>query len=349
MQNAISGVIIGSVMKFRRLSHKKRVRLVIALMVVALIVVLYTLGLGGSARQTAVLHVARGASVSSVARDLEKAGLIESVGVFKFAVKLHGGTVQVGEYNIPKRASAWRIARMLARGQVATVSVVIPEGLTIKQIKQQLLATSSLTGAVDCNDASKPVCNLRDGDVFPDTYNVAKGTSRLAFLELMRKKMLSVQQAVDKVGHRLPEPLKDWNEVVTLASIVQKETPRASEMPVVASVYINRLNKNMRLQADPTVVYALTGGLGDMQGAPLLRGHLKTQSPYNTYTNRGLPPAPIANVGQAAIRAVLQPADTNYLFFVADGKGGHKFSKSYEEHMKNHADWRQIKKSLNKK
>ena len=144
----------------------------------------------------------------------------------------------------------------------------------------------------------------------------------------------------------LPKPLKNWNDVITLASIVQKETPQAREMPIVASVYLNRLNQGMRLQADPTVVYALTDGLGDMQGAALLRGHLQIDSPYNTYKNRGLPPAPIANVGQAAIRAVLKPADTNYLFFVADGRGGHKFSKDYETHMKNHANWRKIKNKL---
>ncbi len=334
-------------MKFRKLSHKKRVRLVLVLMLIAFGAVLYTLGLGGVARRSAVIQVARGASVSSVARDLSDAGLIESQGVFKFAVKLNGGKVQVGEYSIPKRASSWRIARMLARGQVVTVNVVVPEGLTVKQIKQQLLANSNLTGPVDCNDSSRAVCNLKDGDIFPDTYSVAKGTSRLAFLELMRKKMVSVEGALS--GRRLPKPLKSWDEVLVLASIVQKETPKESEMPTVASVYLNRLNQNMRLQADPTVVYALTNGVGDMNGAPLLRGHLKVDSPYNTYTNRGLPPAPIANVGQAALRAVLKPADTNYLFFVADGKGGHKFSKSYQEHIKNHADWREIKKSLNKK
>jgi UPF0755 protein len=101
----------------------------------------------------------------------------------------------------------------------------------------------------------------------------------------------------------------------------------------------------MRLQADPTVVYALTNALGDMQGAPLLRAHLKMESPYNTYRNKGLPPAPIANVGQGAIRAVLNPAETNFLFFVADGRGGHRFSRDYEEHKKNHNAWRKIKNS----
>ena len=145
---------------------------------------------------------------------------------------------------------------------------------------------------------------------------------------------------------RLPKPLKDWKDVIVLASIVQKETPQIREMPIVASVYLNRLNQGMRLQADPTVVYALTDKLGDMQGAPLLRAHLKIDSPYNTYKNKGLPPAPIANVGEHAIGAVLKPADTNYLFFVADGKGGHNFSKTYEEHQKNHARWREIKNKL---
>ena len=132
-----------------------------------------------------------------------------------------------------------------------------------------------------------------------------------------------------------------------LASIVQKETPIVREMPIVSSVYLNRLNKGMRLQADPTVVYALTDGVGDMQGKALLRGHLKIDSPYTTYRNSGLPPTPIANVGQNAIRAVIRPAETNFLFFVADGQGGHRFSIDYAQHQKNHDAWRKIKNSKN--
>ena len=236
-----------------------------------------------------------------------------------------------------------------ANGRVASTTIVIPEGLTIKQIKNLLLRSSALTGAVECKSGnSAPVCNLRDGDVFPDTYTVARGMNRLAVLDLARKKMVNIQGAWERTNRRLPKPLQDWDDVITLASIVQKETPQAREMPIVASVYLNRLNRGMRLQADPTVVYALTDGLGDMQGQPLLRGHLKIDSPYNTYRNKGLPPAPIANVGENAIRAVLRPADTNYLFFVADGRGGHLFSKDYEEHKKNHNDWREIKKLKNK-
>ena len=205
---------------------------------------------------------------------------------------------------------------------------------------------SKLSGDVDCDDG-RPVCDLADGDVFPDTYYVARGTSRLAVLELARKKMLDIKNKWMRMHRNAPAPLRGWDDVITLASIVQKETPKTSEMKIVASVYLNRLRRGMRLQADPTVVYALTDGYGDMRGEPLLRGHLKIDSPYNTYRNNGLPPAPIANVGTHAIRAVMNPADTRYLYFVADGRGGHKFSADYESHMKNHADWREIKKLNN--
>lgn len=283
-----------------------------------------------------------------VAEQLKDYDLIDSIPLFKLSVRANGGQIQTGKYNIPKGASVWRIAGMLAKGDVATVTIVVPEGLTVKQIKKLLLETDTLTGNVECGKGTDlPVCKLNDGDLFPDTYTVAMGTSRLAFLDLMRKKMENTKSAWEKAGRIIPKPLRNWNDIITLASIVQKETPKTSEMPLVASVYLNRLQKGMRLQADPTVVYALTDGLGDMRGAPLLRGHLKVSSPYNTYLHFGLPPAPIANVGIDAIKAVLQPADTNYLFFVADGKGGHKFAKSYKEHMKNHASWREVKKIKN--
>ncbi|MCM1294662.1 MAG: endolytic transglycosylase MltG [Muribaculaceae bacterium] len=311
-------------------------------------IMLYFFGIMSPLKNDVVFSVNHGDTVSSVAADLEKRGIISSAEMFKVSVRAHGGRIQRGEYELHSGASIWRIAHILSRGEIATTTIIIPEGLTVKQIKNLLLNSAALTGSVECVPFSDaPVCDLHDGDLFPDTYRVAKGTNRLALLELMRKKMVDIEDAWRNSGAIHPRELKNWNEIVTLASIVQKETPRSAEMPIVASVYLNRLRKTMRLQADPTVVYALTDGLGDMQGAPLLRGHLKIESPYNTYRNSGLPPAPIANVGRAAIRAVLNPADTNYLFFVADGRGGHRFSNSYEEHLKNHADWRAIKKSRN--
>ncbi len=307
--------------------------------------VFYVFGIRSVVRVPVVFDVVRGDSVTGVANKLLKQNLIESDVLFKQVVRVKGGQIQSGQYDIPRGASVWKIADMLVNGRVASTTILIPEGLTIKQIKKLLLQSSALSGSVECEKNIKsPVCDLKDGMVFPDTYTVARGTRRLALLDLAYKKMIKVEQDWGKTSRRLPKPLKNWNDVVTLASIVQKETPLAREMPIVASVYLNRLNKGMRLQADPTVVYALTDGLGDMQGEPLLRGHLKIESPYNTYRNSGLPPAPIANVGQAAIRAVLNPAETNFLFFVADGKGGHRFSKDYETHKKNHADWRKIKK-----
>lgn len=312
----------------------------------AVLVCVYAFAIWSPLRHPVTLEIGRGASVSAVAAQLQSRGVIKSADMFKLAVRATGGRVQSGEYEIPARASALRVARMLATGDVAATTVVIPEGLTIQQVKQLLLRSSALTGSVECDAGTTAlVCDLHDGDIFPDTYRVAKGTARLALLELARKKMAGIENAWRSAGRARPAPLRSWNDVLTLASIVQKETPRESEMPIVASVYLNRLRKNMRLQADPTVVYALTDGYGDMRGAPLLRGHLRIDSPYNTYINGGLPPGPIANVGQAAIRAVLKPADTNYLFFVADGHGGHRFANSYEEHMRNHANWREIKKN----
>ncbi|MBR5567006.1 MAG: endolytic transglycosylase MltG [Alphaproteobacteria bacterium] len=325
------------------------VQMIVAPVLIVLCALVYLFGVHSTISDVVLVDVSRGDTVSGVAQKLERDGIIDSAYVFKMSVRLNGGKIQSGQYEIPVAASAWRIAHMFATGDVAATTIVIPEGLTIRQIKNLLLQSSALTGAVECQSGNNaPVCNLKDGQIFPDTYRVARGTSRLALLDLARKKMQNLEDAWRKTNRKLPKPLKNWDEVVILASIVQKETPQAREMPIVASVYLNRLNKGMRLQADPTVVYALTDKLGDMQGQPLLRGHLKIESPYNTYRNGGLPPAPIANVGENAIRAVLKPADTNYLFFVADGRGGHLFSKDYEEHKKNHNDWREIKKLKNK-
>lgn len=327
---------------FRRML-KKHMGLVV---VVWLILIALFILFGHTTRQSVLITIPSGTSVSQIADTLKNKGLIDSASSFKLAVRAQGGKIKVGQYNVPRGASAWRIAKMLVNGDVATTKILIPEGLTIKQVRELLANNDALSGDVNCvNGNMAPVCNIRDGDIFPDTYKVARGTKRLAVLDLARRKMDSVKSKFE--NRKLPKPLRNWHDVVTLASIVQKETPKVSEMPIVASVYLNRLRSGMRLQADPTIVYVLTDGLGDMRGEPLLTGHLKLESPYNTYRNAGLPPGPIANVGSAAIRAVLNPADTTYLFFVADGAGGHKFSNSYDEHLKNHADWREIKKMKN--
>lgn len=325
------------------------IQMIVAPFVIVVCALVFLFGVHSTVHRPVVFVISGGDTVSGVANRLIKHNLIDSVEIFKMSVRLNGGKIQSGQYDIPVGASTWKIVKMFATGDVAATTIVIPEGLTVKQIKQLLQKESGLSGDVECKAGNNaPVCNLTDGQVFPDTYRVARGTARLAVLDLARKKMIDVRKHFAKAYRAFPVPLRNWDEVITLASIVQKETPNIREMPIVASVYLNRLNKKMRLQADPTVVYVLTDGLGDMQGEPLLRGHLKIESPYNTYRNAGLPPAPIANVGQSAIRAVMHPAKTNFLYFVADGQGGHHFSDSYDMHMKNHNAWREIKNSKNK-
>jgi len=297
-------------------------------------------GFRSTVEQNTSFTIAGGASITSVARQLRERNLIESEDAFKITVRMMSGNVKRGLYDIPAGSSTFQIARMMARGDIATTTIMIPEGLTVQQIVAVLDRNEFLTGraCVGANNACP-----RNGDLFPDTYRVAKGTSRAAVIELMRLKKSDIRHHFESGRQTFPRPLTTWDEVIIMASIVQKETPKKAEMPKVAAVFLNRLNQNMRLQADPTVVYAVTDGLGDMQGRQLLRGHLQRPHPFNTYLNHGLPPAPIANVGRAAIAAVLNPADIDYLFFVADGTGGHVFSRTYEEHRANHERWREIR------
>jgi UPF0755 protein len=341
--------------KSKILTSKLLIRVIVGIAGLIILFGVYALGIQSSIKETVFYTVNQGASISSVATDMRANDLIVHEPLLKVSVLLQGNRIQSGVYELKPGASIYKTSKMMRRGDIASTTVLIPEGMTVKQIKQSLISNTTLSGDAECEkplpgvqaEGIAPVCYLKEGDLFPDTYRVARGADRLVVLELSRKKMESIRLGWENSGKPMPSPLKTWNEVITLASIIQKETPKASEMPSVASVYLNRLKKKMKLQADPTVVYAVTDGLGNMCGKALLSGHLKTKNPYNTYLNYGLPPAPIANVGRDAISAVLNPADTNYLFFVADGQGGHKFARSYEEHQKNHADWREIKKSLN--
>lgn len=327
------------------LKIKPLVKFILAICCVVVFIVFFIFNVWSPIRKPVTVVVRPGMSVTGITNYLVKNRLIKSADLFYFSIRLNGGKILAGEYDIPRGAGVWTIASMITRGQVATTTITIPEGYTIKQIKNMLMTTSALSGDVDCK-SDAPVCNVKEGDIFPDTYRIARGTSRLAVLDLARKKMLDVKQRLD--SGRYPTPIKNWHDVMVLASIVQKETPLKMEMPVVAGVYLNRLRIGMRLQADPTVVFALTNGEGDMHGKALLSGHLKTDSPYNTYQHYGLPPEPIATAGRDAIRAVLKPSNTKYLYFVADGHGGHVFSNTFNEHRKNHDKWRIIKKELNR-
>lgn len=312
---------------------------VIAIISIIFLIWLWFIGVRSPITKQESFQITDGSSVNSVAIQLKEQGWIDSVNCFKALVVVFGGNVQTGIYDIPAKTSIWRIAKMMAQGDIASTTIIIPEGLTVKQIVSVVNENKFLTGPACVKSCPS------EGALFPDTYRVPKGIKRTLVIEMMQKKMAEIQRGWESSGRHAPRPLKTWNDIITLASIVQKETPKTSEMPIVASVYLNRLNKRMKLQADPTVVYVITKQLGDMKGAPLLSGHLQVKSPYNTYRNYGLPPTPIANPGRAAITAVLNPADTNYYFFVADGQGGHNFSKDFEGHKAYREIWREIKKS----
>ncbi|MDR0449225.1 MAG: endolytic transglycosylase MltG [Rickettsiales bacterium] len=280
--------------------------------------------------------VAPGASISKVSNDLRAQNLIGSEFLFKVSVQFWGGRVQSGLYEMKPGQSVWRVARDLSRGRIAMTMITIPEGLTAKQIYEIVGKHPGLAGEVRIL--------YKDGELFPDTYGVAKGADRNKVLVAMADKMARVRE---KYENQLPENIKDWNELLSLAAIIQKETSKPAEMPRVSGVYSNRLKTGMKLQADPTVVYAITDGWGHMQGRAIYRKHLEIDSPFNTYKYKGLPPTPIANPGMQAIQAALNPEQHGYFYFVADGTGGHIFAETYEEHQVNHANWREIRKGLN--
>ncbi len=318
-----------------------------ALIVMPIMFVVYLFCIKSDITKTTIFEIQKGETIYAIANRLKKENLLFNVDVFKVALYAFGNNVQAGVYELDSGESIYSLADKFSNGKIATVSIMIPEGLTVRQIRDLLEEDNRLSGSVKCaSKRAEPVCNLKEGDLFPDTYYVAKGTARLDVLRLANDKMSKIKEQFAPELKNAPRPLKNWNQILTLASIVQKETPRVSEMSTVASVYLNRLNINMRLQADPTVVYAITNGYGDMQGQFLYKKYFNIKSAFNTYTNYGLPPSPIANVGIDAINAVLNPATTKYYYFVADGRGGHVFSETYAEHQKNHQKWREIRKSL---
>ncbi len=288
-----------------------------------------------------VISIEPGETLSDIAAKLEQEDIIYSKNLFKTLTYATGTQNQLksGEYFFPVYSSLWSVKNILVSGKTISYRITIPEGLTVKQITEILEQDDRLTGEI--------TESMKDGYLLPDTYFFTKGTSKNAIIVQMKN-------AMDKVLDEEWEyranylPLKNKNEALALASIIEKETSIAGERAIVSSVFVNRLKKGMRLQTDPTVVYAITNGYGHMRGKRLLRKHLKVNSSYNTYRNKGLPPAPIANPGRAAIYAALHPAQTKYLYFVADGTGGHVFAQTYDQHNKNRVEWQKIRKEIDK-
>jgi UPF0755 protein len=239
-----------------------------------------------------------------------------------------------GEYAFQKNASMRDVISTIVDGKVVQHAFTIPEGLTSEQIVARLLENDILTGQIK----ELP----REGTLLPETYKFPRGTTRDQVIQRMQQAQRRVLAEVWE--RRNPDiPLKTPEQLVTLASIVEKETGRADERSRVAAVFTNRLRQKIKLQSDPTIIYGLVGGKGTL-GRPIKRSEIQQPSPYNTYVIDGLPPGPIANPGRASLEATANPARTRDLFFVADGTGGHAFSETYDQHQKNVVKLRSIEK-----
>jgi UPF0755 protein len=284
---------------------------------------------------TTRVQLERGASLRSAAANLQASGTLRSGWVFRVYVRLRGqaGRVKAGEFDIAPRASMDAVRRALIAGDVVMHKITIAEGLTSRQIIDQLRAETVLAG---------PVNLPAEGTLLPETYSVPRGMMRQT---LVNKMMAAQQTAMAALWPTRQKglPVTTPREALILASIVERETGVADERPLVAAAFVNRLKKGMRLQSDPTIIYGLVGGQGPL-GRPIRRSEIRRKTAYNTYRINGLPPTPIANPGRASIAAVLNPANSKALYFVADGTGGHVFAETLAAHNRNVRRWRQIEK-----
>jgi UPF0755 protein len=283
-----------------------------------------------------ILYIAPGTDVPDIIEALDREKIIDDTLFFNILLVAEGkrSKLKAGEYLFKQNVSLREVIDTLVNGKQVLHSITIPEGLTSEQIVERLRESDILVGEI------KEI--PKEGSVLPETYKVARGTSRA---DLIKKMQSDQARIVDQIWARRSSdlPLRSPYELVTLASIVEKETGKSDERPRVAGVFLNRLQKRMRLQSDPTIVYGLVGGKGTL-GRGISRAELDKPTPYNTYVIDGLPPGPIANPGRAALDAVANPARTKELYFVADGTGGHVFAETLQQHAKNVQKWRQIEK-----
>ena len=290
----------------------------------------------GPLKADAIVVIPPRTDVPDILARLENEGIIDSQLLMNIALFAEGtrSKLKAGEYNFKQGASIQDVIDTLVGGHSVLHSFTIPEGWTSEQILGRLREQELLESDV----REQP----KEGSLMPDTYKFARGETRDKQVQKMmeaQKKLLAEiwsRRAADL-------PLKSPFELVTLASIVERETGKADERPRVAGVFVNRITRGMPLQSDPTIVYGLVGGKGSL-GHPITREELTKQTPYNTYQIRGLPPGPIGNPGRAAMEAVANPSRTQELFFVADGTGGHVFAETLDQHNKNVARWRQIER-----
>lgn len=289
----------------------------------------------GPAEQAKAVIVPQGASLARTAEVLEDAGVIASAGRFRLQARLLGSSrpIQAGEYEFPAGASPAQVLGLLQTGRTLQRFVIVPEGLPSVMVHDRLMRAETLTGQVPVPE---------EGSVLPDSYSYQRGESRAAVLKRMQDAMA---KELDRLwAQKKPHSVVNSpREAIILASIVEKETGKPSERRMVAGVYSNRVRIGMKLDADPTVIYPITKGRP--LGRRIRRSELQANNGYNTYAMAGLPAGPIANPGRESIAAVLNPAETKALYFVADGTGGHIFAETLAEHNSNVQRWYALRRA----
>ncbi|MTI17613.1 endolytic transglycosylase MltG [Rhodobacteraceae bacterium RKSG542] len=297
----------------------------------------------GPLKQEATVVIPNGSSLATISDRLIDAGVIDNTFVFEGAVRVYKNQnkMKAGEYAFAAGSSMREVMNDLVSGRAVFHSVTFPEGWTSAQIVDRLNKNEVLLGEI----SAIPV----EGSLMPETYSFTRGTTRQKILDEMGAAMSKNLERVWR-GRTQDLPINSPEELVILASIVEKETSKADERNRVAGVFVNRLNKGMKLQSDPTILYGLYGSdawLKDRSG--ITRSELNQKNPYNTYQIKALPPGPIGNPGVAALEAVANPSRTKDLYFVADGTGGHAFAETYKQHQNNVAKWRKIEREIRAK
>lgn len=290
----------------------------------------------GSLQNNKIVFIEKGSGLSRISQQLEKEGVIKNSLFFELHIRLRGKThkVRAGEFEIKAKSSPLQVLNMLIEGPFVQHILTVPEGLTVAEI-MKLVESAPLLKLEE-----RP--EVREGWLMPETYYYTwQDTSQ----KLLKRMQTAMKSALNRAwaGRSSEHFLQSPDEILILASIVEKETAKDEERARIAAVFLNRLKKGMKLQSDPTVIYGLKHEL-DKPLTELAKADLEIPSRYNTYLNIGLPPTPICNPGLASIKAVTNPVVTEDLYFVADGTGGHVFAKTYQEHSLNHQKWRKIKK-----
>jgi len=283
--------------------------------------------MAGPLAQEKIVVIPRSSGVRDIADLLEREGVIDQSWLFIGGVIVLKARedLKFGEYQFAPRVSLREVVDIIVQGKVVQHAFTVPEGLTSEQIIARLSENEILSG----NIREIP----REGTLLPETYKFTRGMTREQMIQRMQQQQRRLAQEI--WDRRMPDlPIRTVEQLVILASIVEKETGKLEERTRVAAVFVNRLKQKMKLQSDPTIIYGLVGGKGTL-GRPIMRSEIEQPTPYNTYVIEGLPPGPIANPGHASLDAVLHPAKTDYYYFVAKNDGYHVFARTFDEHLRN--------------